>query len=133
MTIVVGYSPQPPGEEALRVAIDLALEKDEDLVVVNTTRGDAYADPRYARAQDMQRVKRQLSDAGVRFDLRQAIVAEGAARAILDAASQPGVTLVVIGVRHRSAVGKLIMGSVAQSVILDSRAPVLSVKAPVEA
>lgn len=133
MTIVVGYSPQPPGEEALRVAIDMALEKDEDLVVVNTTRGDAYADPRYARAQDMQRVKRQLADSGVRFDLNQTTVAEGAAHAILEAASQPDVTLIVIGVRHRSAVGKLIMGSVAQTVILDSRLPVLSVKAPADA
>ncbi len=133
MTIVVGYSPQPPGEDALRVAIDMALEKDENLVVVNTTRGDAYADPRYARAQDMQRVKRQLADSGVRFDLRQTIVAEGAAHAILEAASHPDATLIVIGVRHRSAVGKLIMGSVAQTVILDSRLPVLSVKAPADA
>jgi nucleotide-binding universal stress UspA family protein len=133
MTIVVGYSPQPHGEEALRAAIDLALDKDEDLVVVNTTRGDAYADPRYARAQDVQRVKRQLADAGVRFDLRQSVVAEGAASAILEAASQREVTLIVIGVRHRSAVGKLIMGSVAQTVILDSRVPVLSVKASADA
>lgn len=129
MTIVVGYSPQPTGEAALLAAIGRALEKDEDLVVVNITRGDAYADPNYARKQDLQRVKRQLDDAGVRHDLRQDTVAEGAAHAILEAAEEDGVTLVVIGVRHRSAVGKLIMGSVAQSVILGALVPVLSVKA----
>jgi nucleotide-binding universal stress UspA family protein len=61
------------------------------------------------------------------------VVAEGAASAILEAASQREVTLIVIGVRHRSAVGKLIMGSVAQTVILDSRVPVLSVKASADA
>lgn len=34
----------------------------------------------------------------------------------------------LLGIRHRTAVGKLIMGSVAQRVIIDARCPVVAVK-----
>ena len=36
--------------------------------------------------------------------------------------------MIVVGVRHRTPVGKLLLGSVAQRVILDAPCPVLAVK-----
>ena len=37
--------------------------------------------------------------------------------------------LIVIGMRHRTAVGKFLMGSTAQRILLDAPCPVLAVKA----
>ena len=50
------------------------------------------------------------------------------ADAVLEVADEVGATLVVVGVRHRSPVGKMLLGSVAQRVILDAHCPVLAVK-----
>jgi nucleotide-binding universal stress UspA family protein len=43
----------------------------------------------------------------------------------------PEVTLLVVGVRKRSPLGKVVLGSIAQRLILDAPVPVLSVKAKV--
>lgn len=53
------------------------------------------------------------------------------AQSVLDLVADTDVELLVIGARHRSAVGKLIMGSVTQTIILRAEVPVLVVKAPV--
>jgi len=47
---------------------------------------------------------------------------------VLIAARDCSADLVVVGVRHRTPVGKLLLGSVAQRVILDAPCPVLAVK-----
>ncbi len=47
---------------------------------------------------------------------------------LIMAAEDANAEMIVIGVRHRTAVGKLLMGSVAQRVILEATCPVLSVK-----
>ncbi|MET1038318.1 MAG: universal stress protein, partial [Aeromicrobium sp.] len=39
-----------------------------------------------------------------------------------------GASLIVVGIRPRTPVGKLLLGSVAQRLILDAECPVLAVK-----
>jgi nucleotide-binding universal stress UspA family protein len=47
---------------------------------------------------------------------------------VVDIADEVGAELIVIGMRRRSAVGKLLLGSTAQRILLDARCPVLAVK-----
>jgi nucleotide-binding universal stress UspA family protein len=129
MTILVGYVPSPEGEAALRAGIDEARLRGEKLLVVNTSRGDAYADPRFAQEPDLTQVRADLAALGVDFDVRQVLGGGDAAEEIVDLAEREGVSLVVIGLRRRSAVGKLIMGSAAQRILLGAGCPVLAVKA----
>lgn len=63
---------------------------------------------------------------GVRRFISTAVVAED----VLNVAEEVGAELIVIGLRHRTPVGKLIMGSTAQSILLDAHCSVLAVKIP---
>lgn len=49
---------------------------------------------------------------------------------LVDIAEETNAELIVIGLRRRTPVGKLILGSQAQRVLLDANCPVLAVKAP---
>jgi nucleotide-binding universal stress UspA family protein len=129
MTILVGYVPSPEGEAALRAAIDEARRRREKLLVVNASRGDALVDPRFAQEPDLAHVREDLVALGVDFDVRQVLGARDAAEEIIDLAEKAAASLVVIGLRRRSAVGKLIMGSAAQQILLGVGCPVLAVKA----
>ena len=48
---------------------------------------------------------------------------------MLDAAEEHNADLIVIGLRRRTPVGKLIMGSTSQRILLEADCPVLAVKA----
>ncbi len=129
MVIVVGYAPGAPGEAALRRAVHEARLRDARLVVVNSSRGDALVDKRFAQGEDVEHVERLLEQAGVPWTLHQPVRGREASEEIVRAAHEARADLVVIGLRHRTPVGKLIMGSTAQSVLLDAECPVLAVKA----
>lgn len=55
---------------------------------------------------------------------------QGEADAVLDLSIENKATLIVVGVRRRSPVGKFLLGSAAQRIILEAEAPVLTVKEP---
>ncbi|MFC4467121.1 universal stress protein [Streptomyces xiangluensis] len=129
MTVLVGYVPSPEGEAALRAGIDEARLRGEKMLVVNTSRGDSYADPRFAQEPDLAHVREDLAALEIEFDIRQVLGGGDAAEEIIELAEQADVSLVVIGLRRRSAVGKLIMGSAAQQILLGVGCPVLAVKA----
>ncbi|MGW3645746.1 universal stress protein [Streptomyces sp. NPDC000878] len=131
MTVLVGYVPSPEGEAALRAGIDEARLRGEKLLVVNTSRGDAYVDPRFAQEPDLAHVREDLAALGIEFDIRQVLGGGDAAEEIVELAEKLDVSLVVIGLRRRSAVGKLITGSAAQQILLGTDCPVLAVKAAV--
>jgi len=130
-TVVVGYVPKPEGEAALSRAIDEAKLRDTKLVVVNSHRGGQEFDGDAARKAeaDLEAVRTRLEQAGVAFDLRQLVRGFEPAEDLISIAQASAAELIVIGLRRRSPVGKLILGSNAQRILLDAHCPVLAVKA----
>jgi nucleotide-binding universal stress UspA family protein len=128
-TIVVGYSPTPRAEAALRRAVAEARHHAARLVVVNGTAGDRYSDPSFASEDDLARIRRQLDGSGVTFEVRQPVRGNDGAAEVLATAHEEDADLIVIGLSRRSAVGKLLMGSTAQRILIQAECDVLAVKA----
>jgi nucleotide-binding universal stress UspA family protein len=129
MTIVVGYVPTPEGEAALRAAVDEARLRDQPLHVVNSSRGDALSDPRFASDSALDQVRATLDTAGVVYEIVQQVRGHEASDELVEAAERVKASLIVIGLRKRTPTGKLITGSQAQRILLDANCPVLAVKA----
>jgi nucleotide-binding universal stress UspA family protein len=129
MPIVVGYIPSPAGKAALTSAIDEARRRDVRLVVLNASRGDALVDRRHSSADDWDDVQQELERSGVEFEVSRQVEAKDPGEQVLEIARQTNAELIVIGLRRRTPVGKLIMGSQAQTILLHADCPVLAVKA----
>jgi nucleotide-binding universal stress UspA family protein len=125
--IVVGYSADPFGRAALEHGIAEAKLRGTTLLVVNSTSGEAYSDPRFAQSGEVHDVERHLGECGVEFELTQPVGVD-TAKELLKAMDRDDADLLVIGIRHRSPVGKLLLGSVSQQVLLECPKPVLAVK-----
>ena len=128
-TIVVGWTPDEYGEAALARAVEEAKLREGRIVVVNATRGDALVDERYADNDQLARLSQELADAGVAVDVRRSMGADVGDQ-VLEVADEVSAELIVIGLRRRSPVGKLLMGSVAQRILLGAECAVLAVKPP---
>ena len=129
MTVLIGYVPTPEGAAALDHAITEARERDARLVVVNTSRGDAHVDRRYAADAELDSVTTRLREAGIKHDVIHGIRGRDAADEILALSEELDVRGIVIGVRHRTPVGKLLLGSNSQRILLEAACPVIAVKA----
>ncbi|NPC95304.1 universal stress protein [Nocardioides sp. zg-DK7169] len=130
-TIVVGYVPKPEGEAALAKAIEEAGLRGSRLVVVNSHRGGNEFDTATARRteEEMAAIKDRLDAAGIEHEIRQLVRGFEPADDLISIAEASSAELIVIGLRRRSPVGKLILGSNAQRVLLDAHCPVMAVKA----
>ncbi|MCC3264907.1 universal stress protein [Arthrobacter gengyunqii] len=122
MTILVGRSQTREGIAAFEAGIAEARIRNQDVVVFDLApvsgSGEPGADPFPAEVDGVALSYRAPDERS-----------RDAAGDLLDAAQELDAALIVIGVRHRSPVGKLLLGSSAQQIILEASAPVLAVKA----
>jgi nucleotide-binding universal stress UspA family protein len=125
--IVIGYSADRFGAAALEQAIAEAKLRDTTLLVINPTKGDSYTDPAFAQDGQIHDVEQHLNECGVQFELTQPVGVD-IADELLKAMDRDEAELLVIGIRHRSPVGKLLLGSVSQQLLLECPKPVLAVK-----
>ena len=128
-TVVLGYVPKPEGEAALAASIAEARLRGADLVVVSSHRphrDDAEAHDRLEA--ELEEVRARVEEAGTAVDVRHPDTGLDASEDLLNVAEEVAAELVVIGLRRRTPVGKLILGTNAQRILLDAPCPVLAVK-----
>jgi nucleotide-binding universal stress UspA family protein len=139
VTVLVAYNDTHDSRRALEVAILEAELREEPLHVVTVLSHDVGDSPTHAK-RDMQlsasledgldQLRRRTAELGIEVttNLRHAQLGE-IGHAIVDEAREVGASLVVIGMRRRSRVGKLLLGSTAQDILLGVACPVLAIKA----
>ena len=129
MTIVVGYLATREGRAALDAAIAEAESRSTRLLLVLSDK-NAPSNPEATaeQARGVEEIRRELEERGLDFDIREVTVGRDVAEDLISAAEESAGTLIVIGLRRRSPVGKLILGVNAQRILLDAPCPVLAVK-----
>ena len=130
MTIVVGYLATREGRAALDAGIAEAELRSTRLLLVLSDKGAAPASAEAAveHGMGLDDIRRDLDERGLGYDIREVSQGRDVAEDLIGAAEEHGGTLIVIGLRRRSPVGKLILGVNAQRILLDSPCPVLAVK-----
>lgn len=125
MPIVAGFITSKEGKAALTAAIGEAKLRNSTLVLLHSskTRSGSEAD---IEAQ-LDEAKAVLAESGVEYEIRTS-PGNDPADELVRTAEEVDACLIVIGLRRRTPVGKLILGSNAQRVLLDAGCPVLAVK-----
>ena len=146
MKILIAYQPTAEGRRALEAARENARLRGGSLVLARHVKlagetevpgvGRSATPPKEARSgqdvaklqQDLDSVAEDLRASGI--ETQPLLLTEGndPAEAFLELAKEQGVELIVIGLRRRSPVGKLVLGSVSQDILLHADCPVLAVK-----
>ncbi len=129
MTILVAYAPRPEGRAALDKGMEIAKRRNERLVVVNASPGGKQEDLSMADVQDVEQVQELLAASGLNAEFKQFVRGKSAVEEIDALVESLQASVLVIGLRKRSPVGKLFLGSVAQELLLTVSCPVLAVKA----
>jgi nucleotide-binding universal stress UspA family protein len=131
MTIAVAHQVSATSRLALVEAVKEANYRGTDLAVLHVV-DSIDADNKEAYRLGVADEIEKVVGAGtpVSWQLHLETAGEDLGDALLRLVDAVGADLLVIGARRRSPMGKALMGSVAQTVILEANLPVLVVKAP---
>ena len=131
MNIVVGFIRSPEGRAALDRAVAEARLRSARLVVVHSSKGGPRTDAKeiLAYRAELEEIDERLTQEGLDHEMRELVQGNTPTEDLLEVAKKSGAEMIVIGIRRRSPVGKLILGSNAQEILLDADCPVLAVKA----
>jgi nucleotide-binding universal stress UspA family protein len=133
MTVVVGYVPTREGRAALAAGLAEAARRGARVVVVDNRRADPDdPDPVATSTRALEELRPEVEAAlgadGPAHELRALTPGAEPSADLLRVAIDEEADLVVIGLRRRTPVGKLVLGSGAQRILFDAPCPVLAVK-----
>lgn len=131
MSVVVGFLPTPEGRAALERGVDEARLRSTRLVVVHSSHGGSSETDEAVSAnrQELEELAGELAGSGIDYEVRDLALGHTPAVDLMSVAAETEAELIVIGLRRRSPVGKLLLGSDAQQILLQADCPVLAVKA----
>lgn len=131
MTVVIGFLPTPEGRAALRCAVQECQLRDVGLVVVRSDLGGKVVDPTETERTEvvLRELTAEFDSRGRPMEVREPRRGLDSAEDVIFVAGEVSAELIVVGLRRRSPVGKLVLGSNAQRILLDAPCPVLAVKA----
>jgi nucleotide-binding universal stress UspA family protein len=130
MTILVAYVPRPEGRAALDKGIEIATRRQERLVVVNASPGGKEDETVLVDGYEGERVEERLAQLPIQAEFKQFVRGRSTLDEIEALVTELNVSVLVIGLRKRTAVGKLLLGSMAQEILMTIPCPILAVKAP---
>jgi nucleotide-binding universal stress UspA family protein len=131
MPIVVGFIPTPQGQAALaRAALEAQVRK-TGLVVVSSQDPTQEKDKAALRRleEELAAAAARLTEEGLSHEVRTFDRGTLPSEDLLQVADEVDADLIVIGLRRRSTLGKFILGSNAQRILMDANRAVLAVKA----
>ena len=128
MTILIGFVPTPAGEAALTAGLAEAVRSGEDVVILNSPRRGATVDADLIGEDVAQALLAKASAQGVTASIDHADHGSDIVATFEALVESNDARMVVLGLRRRSPVGKLVLGSDAQRLLLELEVPVLAVK-----
>jgi nucleotide-binding universal stress UspA family protein len=129
-TVVVGWVSGPEGEAAVEAAVEETRRRKGRLVVVHSSRGGRGDAAAVIEVRDaLDDLEARLRGEGLEVVIQDFVRGNDPADDLIETAETERAALIVIGLRRRSPVGKLLLGSNAQAILLRADCPVLSVKA----
>jgi nucleotide-binding universal stress UspA family protein len=129
-TVVVGFIRSQEGQAAVDAAVEEVGRRGGRLVVVHSSKGgDQDAETVIADRDALEVLETRLRGEGIEVVVRDFARGNDPAEDLVDVADREKAVLLVIGLRRRSPVGKLLLGSNAQRILLTADCPVLAVKA----
>lgn len=129
-TIIVPVTKTPAAEKAFALAKEEARKRDAEILLIgNAVVTDSLVESTEALRGHLTDLEKELLGEGFRCRIEWT-VGGSLAGATIEAARQNQADFIVLGLRQRSAVGKAILGSYEQEILLDAPCPVLSIRAP---
>ena len=130
MKILVGYDGTNSAKEALNLAKSHAKVFGASVEVVASMQKGTESERKIIEQAErgLEYAKSLFEDAGIACNTHLLIRGMSPGEDLVEFANENQIDQIVVGVKRRSKVGKLLMGSTAQYVILQAACPVITVK-----
>ena len=130
MKILVGYDGSNSAKDALNLAISHAKALGASVAVVTSMQKGTESDQKDIEQAErgLEYAKELFEEDNIECNTHLLIRGLSAGEDLAEFAKENAVDEIIVGVKRRSKVGKLLLGSTAQYVILQADCPVVTIK-----